>query len=71
MADLHRKLQNISRNAPVGVALSGLDVALWDIRGKVGRKPLYRLPGGAETRSAIGARLCQAAALRIAGPRGA
>jgi D-galactarolactone cycloisomerase len=51
MADLHRKLHNMSGNGPVGFALSGLDIALWDIRGKVERKPLYKLLGGTGTQS--------------------
>ena len=51
MADLHRKLHNMSANGPVGFALSGLDIALWDIRGKVERTPLYKLLGGRETGS--------------------
>ena len=43
MDDLARKLHNYGRNGPVSFALSGLDIALWDIAGK----PLYQLLGGA------------------------
>ena len=34
MGDLARKLHNYGRNGPASFALSGLDIALWDIAGK-------------------------------------
>jgi len=46
MADLHRKVQNMGRNGPVGFALSGIDIALWDIAGKRAGQPLHHLLGG-------------------------
>jgi len=45
--DLRRKLHIVGRTGPVVYALSGLDIALWDIAGKVASKPLAELLGGA------------------------
>jgi D-galactarolactone cycloisomerase len=44
---LQQKLQNLGRYGPVTFGLSGLDIALWDIAGKVAGKPLHALLGGA------------------------
>jgi len=38
-----RLLHGIGRNGPAIYALSGIDIALWDIAGKVAGAPLYRL----------------------------
>ena len=46
MDDLHRNLKNMARNGPVAYALSGLDIALWDIAGKIAGKPIHALLGG-------------------------
>lgn len=47
LLDLHKKLHIFGRGGPVIYALSGLDIALWDIAGKAAGLPLHRLIGGA------------------------
>jgi L-alanine-DL-glutamate epimerase-like enolase superfamily enzyme len=44
---LERTLHNMGRSGLVIHALSGLDIALWDLRGKLEGVPLYQLLGGA------------------------
>ncbi len=65
MQDLHRRLQNMGRNGPVGFALSGLDIALWDIAGQAAGKPIHRLLGGSAKKIRIPA---YASLLRIGTP---
>jgi L-alanine-DL-glutamate epimerase-like enolase superfamily enzyme len=43
---LERVLHNIGRAGPVIHAISGLDIALWDIRGKLAGVPVHALLGG-------------------------
>jgi D-galactarolactone cycloisomerase len=47
MADLARRVHIVGRTGPMVYALSGLDIALWDIAGKAAGKPLAELLGGA------------------------
>src|ERR1700754_4495406 len=47
MTDLRRRFHVFGRTGPVNYALSGLDIALWDIAGKKAGKPLSALFGGA------------------------
>ena len=47
MGSLERALHLMGRSGPVVHALSGLDIALWDLRGKLEGVPLYALLGGA------------------------
>jgi D-galactarolactone cycloisomerase len=44
--DLQRVLHGVGRGGPTLYALSGIDIALWDIAGKAAGLPLYRLLGG-------------------------
>ena len=51
--DLKRRLQNMMRGGPARFALSALDIALWDIRGKAEGKPIWRLLGGDGSRRTL------------------
>src|SRR5215510_13510919 len=51
MCELWRGTKGMSRNGPVAFALSGLDIALWDLKGKVAGAPIWRLLGGARKQS--------------------
>ena len=46
MTGLARGFHNFGRNGAMSFALSGLDIALWDLAGKAEGKPLHALLGG-------------------------
>ena len=43
---IKRQLQNMMHGGPARFALSALDIALWDIKGKVEGKPIWQMLGG-------------------------
>jgi L-alanine-DL-glutamate epimerase-like enolase superfamily enzyme len=46
MQEIQRKLHIFGRSGPIIFGLSGIDIALWDIAGKVARQPVHQLLGG-------------------------
>ena len=48
MAKLFKHTYSVGRAGPVMFALSGLDIALWDILGKAANLPIYKLLGGTQ-----------------------
>ena len=47
MLDVQRKLHIFGRGGPLFYGISAIDIALWDIAGRVANMPLHRLLGGA------------------------
>ena len=61
-AEIQRRLHIFGRFGITAFALSGLDIALWDLAGKAAGKPLHALLGGARRQSIP----CYASLLRYA-----
>ena len=61
-AEIQKRLHIFGRFGITAFALSGLDIALWDIAGKVAQKPLHALLGGARRERLA----CYASLLRYA-----
>jgi len=51
MHELQVKLHIFGRSGAITFALSALDIALWDLAGKMAGQPIHRLLGGSETES--------------------
>jgi L-alanine-DL-glutamate epimerase-like enolase superfamily enzyme len=51
MLDLQKKFHVFGRSGPLIHGLSAIDIALWDIAGKVAGKPVYELLGGSDASS--------------------
>lgn len=63
--EIQKRLHIFGRFGIAAFALSGLDIALWDLAGKAAGKPLHALLGGAK-RERLG---CYASLLRYAEPK--
>jgi L-alanine-DL-glutamate epimerase-like enolase superfamily enzyme len=63
--EIQKRLHIFGRFGITAFALSGLDIALWDLAGKAAGKPLHALLGGAR-REKVG---CYASLLRYAEPK--
>ena len=61
-AEIQKRLHIFGRFGITAFALSGLDIALWDIAGKAAGKPLHALLGGAKRERLA----CYASLLRYA-----
>ncbi len=62
--EIQQKLHIFGRSGPIIFGLSGIDIALWDIAGKVAQLPVHRLLGGG--RSEI---TCYASMIRYTEPK--
>jgi len=65
MFEMQQKLHIFGRSGPAIFGLSGIDIALWDIAGKVAGRPVYQLLGG----TARPKLTCYASLMRYTEPR--
>ena len=68
MDELQHNLTGVGRNGPAMYALSAIDIALWDIAGKLAGLPLYRLLGGSPRKTLRLTRACCATESRAPSP---
>jgi L-alanine-DL-glutamate epimerase-like enolase superfamily enzyme len=64
MQEIQQKLHIFGRSGPIIFGLSGLDIALWDIAGKVAHQPLHQLLGGGKSHLT-----CYASLIRYTDPK--
>lgn len=64
MLDLQRKFHVLGRSGAFMFGLSAVDIALWDIAGKVADQPVHQLLGGSDARSLR----CYASLIRYSDP---
>lgn len=64
MLDMQKKFHIFGRSGAFIYGLSAIDIALWDIAGKVAKKPVYQLLGG----SAATSLSCYASLIRYSDP---
>jgi L-alanine-DL-glutamate epimerase-like enolase superfamily enzyme len=64
MLDMQKKFHIFGRSGAFIYGLSAIDIALWDIAGKVAQKPVYQLLGGSEATSLR----CYASLVRYSDP---
>jgi L-alanine-DL-glutamate epimerase-like enolase superfamily enzyme len=64
MQEIQQKLHIFGRSGPIIFGLSGIDIALWDIAGKVARQPVHQLLGGGKSQLT-----CYASMIRYTEPK--
>jgi L-alanine-DL-glutamate epimerase-like enolase superfamily enzyme len=62
--EIQQKLHIFGRSGPIIFGLSGIDIALWDIAGKVARQPVHQLLGGGKPQLT-----CYASMIRYTAPK--
>jgi L-alanine-DL-glutamate epimerase-like enolase superfamily enzyme len=62
--EIQQKLHIFGRSGPIIFGLSGIDIALWDIAGKVAKQPVHQLLGGGKPQLT-----CYASLIRYTEPK--